>query len=332
MPPEGRCFSLPPITVTVFTVTVVDLDLENEPVPRGAAGGAVRLALWPCLMVASSASIWAGSRAGWPIELWAPCVVVLNLVAVAVLERILPRVPGVDLLRDPQAPRDAAHGLLLSLVGTPVGSVVGTAALATAFGSARGPLAHAWPEALPLSLQVAGAWLLYTFVDYWKHRGYHSIDALWWVHALHHDVTQMHVLKGARLHLLEGTIRAGVVSLPLLVLGAPAEVLVWVASIDSLLGNLNHSNLDQRFPRIFHWLVPTVDLHHIHHAAARSLHDTNLGVPIFDLAFGTYTRPTAVPRPIVGLDGSDVPTTLLGQLVHPFAKWSTSRDGDAELG
>lgn len=51
----------------------------------------------------------------------------------------------------------------------------------------------------------------------------------------------------------------------------------------------------QRFPRFVHWPAPTVDLHHIHHAVDRSQHDSNLGIPIFDLAFGTYTPPTSLP-------------------------------------
>jgi len=225
------------------------------------------------------------------------------------------------LFADAQAPRDAAHGLLTSLVGSPVGGLLATVVLVSAFGSRDGVLAVWWPGASPFAVQVVVAWLVYGFGDYWKHRAYHSVDALWWLHAIHHDVTQMHVLKGSRLHLLEGTVRAAFVMLPLLVLGVPGEVLVWPTTIDSFLGNLNHSNLDQRFARFVHWLVPTVDLHHIHHAVDRSLHDTNLGVPILDLAFGTYTAPQSAPRPTVGIANSPVPATLVGQLAFPFRQW-----------
>ncbi len=134
----------------------------------------------------------------------------------------------------------------------------------------------------------------------------------------------MHVLKGARLHPLEATIRAAIVALPLLLLGVPGDVLVWATTLESFLGNLNHSNLDQRFPRVMHWLIPTIDLHHIHHSIDRTLHDTNLGVPVFDLLFGTYTDPTVAPRPTIGIVDSPVPDTLRGQLWFPLHQWKTA--------
>ncbi len=287
----------------------------------------LRSVLWPVVMVASIVAVVVLVETGLPVHVAAFTIVVGNLVLVAGLERVWPRVEGVDLFTDPQAPRDAAHGVLTSLVGAPLGTVVVTAALAAVFGDSHGVLASWWPRGWALGAQVLTAWLVYGFGDYWKHRAYHGVDALWWLHAVHHDVAQMHVLKGSRLHLLEGTIRAALVSLPLLLLGVPGEVLVWATTFDSFLGNLNHSNLDQRFPRVAHWLVPTIDLHHIHHAVERELHDTNLGIPIFDLAFGTYTSPDEVPRPAVGIAGSPVPGALGGQLLFPFRQWRRSVSG-----
>ena len=284
----------------------------------------VRLALAPVLLAAPVVLVVALVGAGVDLSVAALAVIIGHIAVVAAAERVWPRVEGVDLFADRQAARDALHGLLTSLVGSPIGSVIVTVGLVAAFGDADGVLARWWPVHLPLSAQVLAAWFIYGFGDYWKHRAYHSIDALWWVHAVHHDAPQMHVLKGSRLHLLEGTVRAAVVMLPLLLLGVPGEVLIWATTIDSLLGNLNHSNLDQRFPRFVHRLVPTVDLHHIHHAVDRSLHDTNLGIPLFDLAFGTYTDPRIAPRPRVGLADSPVPWTLAGQLLFPLHQWRTA--------
>lgn len=279
----------------------------------------VRGWLFPGLIVGPVLLVVALSRCGVPLAVAALPAIVVSMVVIAILERVFPRDPAVDLFSDPQAPRDAVHGLLTGVVGSSIGSVTAVALLAAVFGDGDG--LGWWPTGGPFVAQVAGAWLLYTFGDYWKHRAYHSVDALWWVHAMHHDVTGMHVLKGARLHFLEGTVRAGVVALPLLALGVPGEVLVWATTLESLLGNLNHSNLDQRLAKWLHWLVPTVDLHHIHHAVDRSLHDTNLGTPLFDLAFGTYTPPAVAPRPVIGIAQPIVPATLAGQLLFPFRQW-----------
>ncbi len=281
----------------------------------------MRHLFFPALMAAPIGAMAALTVSGMGVEIAAPVVVVVHLVVLALVERVWPRVESVDLFADPQAPRDAAHGILNSIVGSPLGAVAATALLAVVFGGGDGPFASWWPTGIPFAGQVVAAWLVYGFCDYWKHRAYHSIDLLWWLHAVHHDVDAMHVLKGARLHPLEATVRAGLVAVPLLVLGVPGEVLVWGVTLDSFLGNLNHSNLDQRFPRFVHWLVPTIDLHHIHHAVDRGLHDANLGIPIFDLVFGTYTDPRRVPRPVVGIANSPVPATLGGQLTFPLRQW-----------
>jgi sterol desaturase/sphingolipid hydroxylase (fatty acid hydroxylase superfamily) len=281
--------------------------------------GIVKASLFPGVMGATIALAVVLQRAGWPAELWFFAAVATNLVAVAVLERLFPRVEGVDLLRDPQAPRDLIHALLTALVGSPLGSLAATLVLVATVG--RRGVFDLWPTSWPLVVQVLLAWLIWGFFDYWKHRAYHRVDCFWWLHALHHDVDAMHVLKGGRLHLLEGTVRMALVAVPLIVLGAPMEVFLWMATVDSAMGNLSHSNLDQRFPRFAHWLVPTVDLHHIHHAADRSLHDTNLGVPIFDLLFGTYTSPAQVPRPAIGGSAGEVPPKLAGQLLFPLQRW-----------
>lgn len=278
-----------------------------------------RGSLFPGLIVAPVLLVVALSSNGVPLAVAALLAIVASMLVTALLERVFPRDPAVDLFTDPQAPRDAVHGLLTGVVGSSIGSVGATALLVAVVGDSDG--LGWWPTGGPFMVQLAGAWLLYTFGDYWKHRAYHSVDALWWLHAVHHDVTEMHVLKGARLHFLEGTVRAGLVALPLLAVGVPGEVLIWATTFESLLGNLNHSNLDQRLPKALHWLVPTVDLHHIHHAVDRSLHDTNLGTPLFDLAFGTYTAPEVAPRPVIGIARPVVPPTLVGQLLFPFRQW-----------
>jgi hypothetical protein len=64
--------------------------------------GIVKASLFPGVMGATIALAVVLQRAGWRAELWFFAAVATNLVAVAVLERLFPRVEGVDLLRDPR--------------------------------------------------------------------------------------------------------------------------------------------------------------------------------------------------------------------------------------
>lgn len=158
---------------------------------------------------------------------------------------------------------------------------------------------------------------------------------MWWFHAIHHDVEDMHLLKSGRIHVAEETLKYLLVPLPFLVLGVPAPVLVWLALWVIFEGNLAHSNLDQRFPSVLHYVVPTVQLHYIHHAAPRELQDSNYGgvTPLWDLLFGTYRHPDRHPVPRLGIEGDLVPPSFLGQLVYPLRELiRTERAGQATSG
>ena len=236
---------------------------------------------------------------------------------------------GMNLFRDRQSWNDIGHGILLTAVGRPLGAnllVLGLAILA-GFASERfAGDSSVWPTSWHLVPQVWLALTIYSFLDYWKHRAYHSIDSLWWIHAIHHDTEQMHVMKAGRLHFFEGTIRFLIVSLPLMLLGAPAAVFVWVGLLMNFEGNLNHSNLDQRFPSWFHYLIPTVQVHHIHHARERRLQDSNFAgaTPLWDVAFGTFSHPDRNPVNSFGIEGAPVPNNFGLQLLYPIRKWLES--------
>ena len=72
------------------------------------------------------------------------------------------------------------------------------------------------------------ALLLWMLTDYWVHRSLHTFSRLWCFHALHHDTPQMHILKSGRLHFGEEWFNAVLKPIPLLLLGAPSEVMAFV--------------------------------------------------------------------------------------------------------
>lgn len=243
------------------------------------------------------------------------------VVVLAVVEWRAPRDEGQRIGADSQAPRDIAHTLLVSRLGGPFGAFLLPVAIATMVSVRDDHVWSWWPPGWPLPLQIAACWLAFGFLDYWIHRSYHSIDVLWPVHALHHDTDGLNVLKAGRVHLIEGIV-TGAAAASLVVIGFPKGPVAVALALNAILSSLAHANLEQRLWGPLHWLVPTVHLHRIHHARARELHDTNLGIPLFDWLFGTYTPPASCPDPELGRTNPAAPTTLVSQLLHPLRQWS----------
>ena len=138
---------------------------------------------------------------------------------------------------------------------------------------------------------------------------------------MHHDTEGVNVLKFGRVHALEG-LASGAMVVLLATIGLPWDALAVVLATNAVLVNLSHANIDLQVWRPVHWVLPTVHLHRIHHARDRALHDTNLGLPFYDLAFGTYTSPTACPAPEMGRIDPHASTSFVGQLWVPARKWS----------
>lgn len=261
---------------------------------------------------------------------------VTNFFVILALEQVLPRNPGMNLFRDRQSLNDVGHGLVLAVLARPLGGAL-SIALMTRLAEIRGVsgLGALWPAALPLPGQIFLALVVWTFCDYWIHRSLHRFDRLWWFHAIHHDTPRMHVLKSGRLHAGEELYNALLKPVPLLLLGAPPEIMVWVGLWIVYDGNLIHSNIDQRFPGWAHYFVPTVQLHNLHHSRDRRYQDSNYSgsSAVWDVLFGTFSHPDRCPLGELGIDASPVPAGLIGQLAFPFqAQLRPPRSGEREPG
>jgi len=281
----------------------------------------ISVGIWPLVMAGSLlAAAWGFGR-GYPVGVWAFGVSAANFIVIFILERRFPQRDGIEPLGDPQLPRDIGHGILVGGLGRPLAGALaaGTIGLlsAVAWLDGHGP---AWPDGWPQPAQVFLALLLSSFIGYWTHRWFHRFGRLWPFHAVHHDVTQMHVFKGNRIHIGEDVSRQFVMLLPLFALGVPGRVLVWVALWNNFEGALEHANLCTAFPSAVHWVLATPQNHYVHHAMARDFQDSNFAgfTPLWDIAFGTYLHPARHPVTAVGLDHSAVPTGFIAQLAYPL--------------
>ncbi len=270
-------------------------------------GGFVWLAVW-------------GLDRGYDPATLGIVLTVLNFVVILGVEQVLPRDPTTNLFRDRQSLNDMGHGILLSVAR--MGGNAFTVWLLAVSAELRigSGLATAWPGSWPFPLQVLLGLLMITFADYWVHRAFHTFDRLWWFHSIHHDTPQMHILKSGRIHIVDELAAAVTKPIPLLVLGAPPEVMVLIGMWRVFDGNLVHSNVDQRFPSWAHYFVPTVQLHNLHHAQDRRHQDTNYSgsTAIWDVLFGTFSHPDRNPLGPLGIAESPVPRGFVAQLAFPF--------------
>ncbi len=273
-------------------------------------GGFVALAFW-------------GLERGYDPAAWGAGLTVLNFFVILGAEQLLPRNPDMNVFRDRQSLNDIGHGLLLATLARPVGGALSVATLGLLAGfRQQWGLGTLWPASASLPVQFALALVLWTFSDYWIHRSLHSFDRLWWFHAVHHDTPQMHILKSGRLHFGEEIFNAVLKPVPLLLLGAPPEVMVGVGLWIVFDGNLVHSNIDQRFPSWAHYFVPTVQLHNLHHAQDRRHQDSNYSgsTAVWDVVFGTFSHPDRNPLGPLGIENNPVPPGFVAQLAFPFRR------------
>ncbi len=246
---------------------------------------------------------------------------IVSLVIIAGLERVLPYRRDWAWWTDGQVVNDLIHGAALSTVGPRLGEILLTSLAATgAAGLATVWEGGLWPAAWPLWTQVVLAILLADFFDWAKHWAYHNLFGFWPIHALHHNPDRLHFAKAGRLHFLEASVRFAVISVPLIILGAPAIVLFWFAASQNFLGNLNHSNVDMLVPRFLHYLMATPQVHRLHHAKDHDLGRSNLSsfTMIPDHMFGTFRDPVSHPYDHVGIEEDPIPRNVIGQLLAPF--------------
>jgi sterol desaturase/sphingolipid hydroxylase (fatty acid hydroxylase superfamily) len=284
-------------------------------------GGFVALTAW-------------GFARGYDPAKWGAVLTISNFFVILGVEQVLPRDRDMSVFRDWQSLNDMGHGILLAVLARPVGGAVSIfvmARLAEVRGAAA--LASLWPDDLWFPLQLLLGLVFWTFSDYWIHRSLHTFDRLWWFHAVHHDTPQMHILKSGRLHAGEEIFNALLKPVPLLLLGAPPEIMVWLGLWIVYDGNLVHSNIDQRFPSWAHYFVPTVQLHNLHHAQDRRHQDSNYSgsSAVWDVLFGTFSHPDRCPLGPLGIEDSPVPRGFVGQLLFPLRSQLRPPSGPASV-
>lgn len=275
--------------------------------------------VFPVLVGSSVLATWWGFSRGWSAPVVLNVVTNVFFVLVLLLELVLPH--REDWRRsDGQVLHDLGHTYL----GTGLGAALGVYTL----GAAIPPLQRAlwgettwWPAHWPLAAQVLVIYLVADLGRYWQHRLHHMVPFLWRFHALHHSVARMSVWKTSRSHFVERFLQQVFMFGLLQLAGAPLEVLAWYIIPNSVIGLLDHSNVQVDLG-VFERVIMGPSAHRLHHSAAREDIDTNFGsaLVLWDVVFRTFRDPTRVPAPAaVGIIDDPVPRDFVGQYVSPFA-------------
>jgi sterol desaturase/sphingolipid hydroxylase (fatty acid hydroxylase superfamily) len=247
----------------------------------------------------------------------------LNLLILATvfvpLEQLLARWPAQGVLR-PGWRTDLAHFAVSHLL-VQVTVLLTMAPAALLFRWAVSPALQGWVAAQPAALQFVAILCVADLAQYWVHRAFHRVPALWRFHEVHHSSPALDWLAGSRLHLVDIVVTRALSFVPLYVLGfAPGPTYAYLVFV-SFQTIFIHANVRGAFGPL-RWVIATPEYHHWHHSAQDEAVDKNFAVhlPVLDRIFGTQYLPRDRWPDAYGLAGPPLPADYWSQLAYPFRR------------
>jgi sterol desaturase/sphingolipid hydroxylase (fatty acid hydroxylase superfamily) len=177
-----------------------------------------------------------------------------------------------------------------------------------------------WPAEWPTLAQIGLALALGDFCSYWIHRTQHQLPILWRFHAIHHSAPRLYWLNQMRNHPVDAML-SGMSLFPLILLGAPEDILTISVIVTNTHLMLQHANIHVRLGSL-NWILSMAEVHRWHHSREPDESNANYGgvFLVWDVLFGT--RRVSVerePPTETGLtDHKGFPQDYLGQLAAPF--------------
>ncbi len=182
----------------------------------------------------------------------------------------------------------------------------------------------------PVWFQAAVFFVAKDFLEWCVHNFLHRVRWLWTFHKLHHSILQLDWIGSFRFHWMEIVVYRSLTYLPMMILGVDGGVILWVAVAATLIGHLNHSNLDITWgplryvfnsPRMHVW-------HHMHDLPPNHPKGLNFGISLslWDWIFGTAWWPDPAECPeqqprALGFPGQEAfPRSLFRRLIYPIGE------------
>lgn len=179
----------------------------------------------------------------------------------------------------------------------------------------------------PWWVQFAVFLVLKDFLEYLVHNLLHRVPLLWEFHKLHHSIEELDWIGNMRFHWMEIVVYKSLTYLPLVMLGVNGNVILWIAIVTTLIGHLNHSNLNFTWGPL-RYVINSPRMHVWHHDVMRhGRGGQNFGVVfcLWDWLFGTAYFPADKDQPErLGFESMEkFPRALLPRLVYPLFKKTT---------
>jgi sterol desaturase/sphingolipid hydroxylase (fatty acid hydroxylase superfamily) len=187
------------------------------------------------------------------------------------------------------------------------------------FGWAAHDGVQGWVQGLPFWAELFLIVLVADLVQYWTHRAYHEVPALWRLHSVHHSAKTMDWLAGSRQHIVELLATRTLVLAPIFVLGFSKEVIDAYIVIVGFQAVFNHANVSVRLGPL-RYVIVTPNFHHWHHSQDTEAIDRNYAAhfAFLDHLFGTAVQSDRAWPERYGVVGDGVPDGWWAQLRHPF--------------
>ncbi len=161
------------------------------------------------------------------------------------------------------------------------------------------------------------------FLDWNVHRLLHRVGALWRFHKVHHTIEALDWIGNFRFHWVEVLVYRSLTYLPLSLLGVDGRAVFAMALVTTLIGHLNHSNLNLSWGPLGYVLnSPRFHVWH-HDVIVRGGHGRNFAVVFsaWDWLFRTAEQPPGQPAKL-GFEGMETfPKSLPARLFYPFSQW-----------
>ena len=182
----------------------------------------------------------------------------------------------------------------------------------------------------PLFVQFIAFFLAKDFLEWSIHNLLHRVSWLWEFHKVHHSIEELDWIGNFRFHWMEVVVYQSLTYLPLVILGVDGRVILVIAVVATLIGHLNHSNLNISWgplryifnsPRMHVW-------HHDREWPADRRYGVNFAIclSVWDWIFGTAYWPSPGQSPgqqprRLGFQGDDrFPRGLVGRFFYPLSR------------
>lgn len=173
-----------------------------------------------------------------------------------------------------------------------------------------------------LYLQIIIGLFLKDFIEWLTHNLLHRVGFLWRIHQLHHSIKTMDWIGNTRFHFMEIFVYKFFKYLPLLLLNISFEALLIIDIFSTLIGHLNHSNLNISWgPLKYIFNSPAMHIWH-HDKTNHFKNGQNFGIvfSIWDWLFKTAYMPAGQPNELGFIGEERYPTDIPHRMLWPFLK------------